>query len=79
MVDILVRGVSQHEAQALKRLAAQEKRSLNEFAREALLEKVKNAEARHEELWREVDAIRKSIGPLPDDSTAFIREWREKR
>ena len=79
MVDILVRGVSEKEAQALKSLAAREKRSLNEFVREALIEKVKNAEARHEELWREVDAIRESIGPLPDDSTDIIREWRERR
>ena len=79
MVDILVRGMSEKEAKTLKSLAAREKRSLNEFAREALLEKVRNADARHEELWREVDAIRESIGPLPDDSTDFIREWREKR
>jgi plasmid stability protein len=76
MVDILVRGVDEAVAQALKAKARRTQRTLNEVARDALREA---ATPSREEILSILDAIRCGIAPLPDDSTALIREDRDAR
>jgi hypothetical protein len=76
MVDILVRGVDEAVAQALKAKARLTRRTLNEVAREALLEA---ASPSREEIIAGIRSLRASIAPLPDDSAALIREDRDAR
>jgi len=76
MVDILVRGVSEDEARALKSLAAREKRSLNDLVRETLSEKAR-AELKAQR-WARISAVREEIGRLPDDSLDAIHEFRDR-
>jgi hypothetical protein len=76
MVDILVRGVDEAVAQALKAKARRTQRTLNEVAKEALSEA---ATPSREEIIDILDTIRDGIAPLPDDSTALIREDRDAR
>jgi hypothetical protein len=76
MVDILVRGVDEAVAQALKAKARRTQRTLNEVAKEALSEA---ATPSREEIIDILDTIRGGIAPLPDDSTALIREDRDAR
>ena len=76
MVDILVRGVDEAVAQALKARARQTRRTLNEVAKEALREAATPSRA---EVIAALDKLRSSIGPLDDDSTDLIREDRDNR
>jgi plasmid stability protein len=76
MVDILVRGVDEAVAQALKARARLTRRTLNEVARDALSEAATPSRA---EIIAALDAIRNGIAPLPEDSTALIREDRDTR
>jgi plasmid stability protein len=76
MVDILVRNVDKDIARRLKEKAAAKGASLSETAREALAAYVKPDKA---EAWARVDAIRKKIGKVTGDSTADIREDRDRR
>ena len=74
MVDILVRNVADAAAARLKKKAKAEGRSVNDIARAAIEAAAKPSRA---EIWAEIDQFRKRIGPLPGDSTADIREWRD--
>jgi plasmid stability protein len=76
MVDILVRGVDEAVAQALKARARRTQRTLNDVARDALSEAATPSRA---EIIAALDAIRNGIAPLPEDSTALIREDRDTR
>jgi len=76
MVDILVRNVDRETAKQLKAKAAAKGTSLSETAREALAAYVKPSK---EEAWARIDAIRKKIGKVSGDSTADIREDRDRR
>jgi plasmid stability protein len=73
MGQLLVRKL---EDELIERLKAKARgNSLEEFARAALR---KAAEPSREELWAEIDRFRARIGPLSGDSTAMIREDRDK-
>jgi hypothetical protein len=76
MVDILVRGVDEAVAQALKAKARLTRRTLNEVARDALSEAATPARA---EVIAALDKLRSGIAPLDDDSTDLIREDRDNR
>ena len=76
MVDILVRNVDAETARRLKEKAAASGASVNETARNAIVEYVKPDKS---ELWAKADAIRKKIGKVSGDSTEIIREWRDNK
>jgi plasmid stability protein len=76
MVDILVRNIDADTARRLKEMAAADGASVNETARKAITEYVKADKA---EAWARVDAIRNKIGKVSGDSTADIREDRDRR
>jgi plasmid stability protein len=76
MVDILVRNVDKDTARRLKDKAAAKGASLSETAREALAAYVKPDKT---EVWAKVDDIRKRIGKVSGNSTADIREDRDRR
>ena len=76
MVDILVRNVDDDTARRLKEKAAAAGASLSETAREALTAFVKPDKS---EAWAAADRIRAKIGRVSDDSTADIREDRDRR
>jgi plasmid stability protein len=75
MVDILVRKLDKKVAERLKKKATATGRSVSETARAAIEEYVKPSKA---EIIAEIDRLRESIGPVPGDSTAVIREWRDR-
>ena len=75
MPDILVRNVEDDVAQRMKEMARTKRTSANELAREALRVFFKPSRAA---AWAEIDALRARIGLLEDDSTAMIREDRDK-
>jgi len=75
MVDILVRNLNDDIARRLKEKAAAKGVSLSETAREALAAYVK---PNKEEIWAKIDRLRKSIGPVPGDSTPVIRRMRDR-
>jgi plasmid stability protein len=76
MVDILVRNIDAETARRLKEKAAASGASVNETARKAIADYVKPDKA---EAWARADAIRKKIGKISGDSTADIREDRDRR
>jgi len=76
MVDILVRNVDKETARRLKEKAKAKGTSVNETVREALAAYVKPGK---EEAWARIDAIRKKIGKVSGNSTADIREDRDRR
>ena len=76
MVDILVRNVDAAAAAQLKKKAKAAGKSVNDLAREALEATAKPSK---DEVWAEIDRIRKRIGPVQGDSTKDIREDRDKR
>jgi hypothetical protein len=78
-MDILVRGVGEETARWLKSIASSEKTSLNEVTKLALEEKANRAKARREAFWKEVDDLRNTIGPMPDNAVDLIREDRDAR
>jgi antitoxin FitA len=75
MVDILVRNVADATAARLKQKAKAAGKSLNDIAREALDSAAKPSK---QEVWAEIDRVRERIGPVQGDSTADIREDRDK-
>jgi plasmid stability protein len=76
MVDILVRNVDDAVAAQLKKKAKAAGKSVNDIAREALRAAAKPSK---EEVWAEIDRVRKRIGKISSDSTADIREDRDSR
>jgi plasmid stability protein len=76
MVDILVRNVDDTVAAQLKKKAKAAGKSVNDIAREALRAAAKPSK---EEIWAEIDRVRKRIGKISSDSTADIREDRDSR
>jgi plasmid stability protein len=76
MVDILVRNVDDTVAAQLKKKAKAAGKSVNDIAREALRAAAKPSK---EEIWADIDRVRKRIGKISSDSTADIREDRDSR
>lgn len=74
MVDILVRNVADATAARLKEKAKAAGKSVNDIAREALDSAARPSK---QEVWAEIDHVRKRIGPVQGDSTADIREDRD--
>jgi hypothetical protein len=74
MPDLLIRKIDPKDYERLRRRAKAQGKPLGQTARELLAEKLKPTK---EEIWAEIDQFRKRIGPLPGDSTADIREWRD--
>ncbi len=74
MVDILVRNVADTTAARLKEKAKQAGKSVNDIAREALDSAARPSK---QEVWAEIDRVRKRIGPVQGDSTTDIREDRD--
>jgi len=77
MPDLLVRGIDPEVFDRMRRTAEAQGKSLAQTAREALDEKFKPFRTK-EEVWAEADRIRKSIGPVPGDSTEVIRKARDR-
>lgn len=74
MPDLLVRKIDPKDYERLRRRAKAAGKSLGQTARDLLIEQLKPTK---DELWAEIDRFRERIGPLPGDSTADIREWRD--
>jgi plasmid stability protein len=74
MPDLLVRKIDPKDYERLCRRAKAQGKSLGRTAREILSEQLKPTK---QEIWAEIDRFRERIGPLPGDSTADIREWRD--
>jgi plasmid stability protein len=79
MVDVLVRGVSEEAARWLRIEAERDGRSMNDLTREAIEDKARKSKARREAFWKEVDALRDAIGPMPDNAVDLIRDDRDSR
>ena len=75
MADILVRGLDDDIAARLKEKARRGERSLNDLVKDVLSEAARPS---REEFWAKVKSLRDSMGPMPDDSTALIREDRDR-
>ena len=75
MGQVLVRKLEDDVIKRLKAKAKASGRSLEEFARQALREAAKPS---REEVWAEIDRIREMNGPTDFDSTAYIREMRDR-
>jgi plasmid stability protein len=76
VVDILVRNVAAATVARLKKKAKAAGKSLNDIAREAL---DIAAKPNKDEIWAEIDRVRRRIGPVQGDSTIDIREDRDSR
>jgi plasmid stability protein len=74
MPDLLVRDLDPELYDRLRKAAEVQGKSLSQTARDVLTEKLKPSK---EEIWAEIDRVRNRIGPVPGDSTADIREWRD--
>ncbi len=75
MGQVLVRNLDDAVIARLKAKAKAEKISVEELARRALRDAVRPTK---EEAWAEIERIREAIGPVDWDSTAFIREGRDR-
>jgi plasmid stability protein len=75
MTDLLVRKVDAETIAQLKKKAKAAGKSVSDIAREALRAAAK---PNKEDLWAEADRFRERIGPVSGDSTADIREWRDR-
>ena len=75
MGQIIVRNLDEDIIERLKRRAAERKISLERHVREVLAEAAKPTRA---EAVAKIAALRKQIGPVPGDSTAVIREARDR-
>lgn len=75
MGQVLVRNLEDDVIDQLKRRAKKAGTSLEDVARNALREAARPS---REELLEEIDRIRGEIGPVDFDSTAFIREMRDR-
>jgi hypothetical protein len=75
MADLLVRDIDPEVYKRMKKAAEAQGKSLAQTAREALSEKFKPSKA---EVWAEVDRFRERIGSIPGNSTADIRELRNR-
>jgi len=73
--QVLVRKLEDGVIERLKVKARASGRSLEEFARHALREAAKPS---REEVWAEIDRIRELNRATDFDSTAVIREMRER-
>lgn len=74
MPDLLIRKIDPKVYQRLRRRAKAQGKPLGQTARELIAEQLKPTK---EETWAEINQFRERIGPLPGDSTADIREWRD--
>lgn len=74
MGQILVRNLDDRIIDRLKQRARRENTSLEQSVRRILTEAAKPS---REQVVAEIDALRKRIGPVPGDSTGFIREHRD--
>ena len=74
MGQILVRNLDDRIIDRLKQRARRENTSLEQSVRRILTEAAKPS---REQVVAEIDALRKRIGPVPGDSTVFIREHRD--
>jgi len=72
--NIFVRNLADATAARLKAKAKAAGKSVNDIIREALDAAAKPSK---EEIWAEIDRIRKKIGKVSGDSTQIIREWRD--
>lgn len=75
MAQIIVRNLDDKVIALLKRRAKEKRVSLEQHVRDVLAE---TAHPSRTEIIAEIDRIRESIGPVPGDSTAVIREWRDR-
>jgi plasmid stability protein len=75
MADILVRNVDEETARRLKEKAKAKGVSVSDTVREAIAAYVKPSK---EEAWAAADAFRQKIGRISGDSTADIREDRDR-
>ena len=75
MAQVLVRGLEQEVVDRLKAKAKASGTSLEEFARRALRDVARPAK---EDVWAEIDRIRAMSTPSDFDSTALIREMRDR-
>jgi plasmid stability protein len=75
MGQVLVRKLEDEVIERLKAKAKASGRSPEEFARQTLREAAKPS---REEVWAEIDRIREMNGPTDFDSTAYIREMRDR-
>lgn len=74
MPDLLIRDIDPEEYERLRKTAEAQGKSLSQTARQMLSEKLKPSK---QEIWAEIDRIRKRIGKISSDSTADIREDRD--
>jgi len=74
MGQVLIRNLDDRVIERLKLRAARDNTSLEQTLRTIL---TKAAEPSRAEIVAEIDALRERIGPVPDDSTALIREDRD--
>lgn len=74
MRDLLVRKIDPKDYERLRRRAKAEGKSLGQTAREILSAQLR---PNKEEIWAEIDRIRKKIGKVSRDSTADIRADRD--
>lgn len=75
MGQVLVRKLEDEVIQRLKSKAKAQGQSLEEFARQTLRQAAQPA---REEVWAEIDRIRSENPPSDFDSTAYIREMRDR-
>jgi antitoxin FitA len=75
MGQLLVRKLEDEVIERLKAKAKANGHSLEEFARHALRGA---SQPSREEVWAEIDRVRKMNGPTDFDSTACIREMRDR-
>lgn len=75
MAQVLVRGLEQEVVDRLKAKAKASGTSLEEFARRALRDVAKPSK---DEAWAEIDRIRAMMPKSDFDSTAYIREMRDR-
>jgi antitoxin FitA len=73
--QVLVRKLEDDVIRRLKAKAKASGRSLEDLARNALREAAKPSP---EEVWAEIDRIREMNGPSDFNSTAYIRQMRDR-
>jgi hypothetical protein len=79
LTDLLIRDLASDDAEYLRQRAMRNKTSLSEAGKELIREARARDRAERDALWERIARIREAIGPLREDSTDFIREWRERR
>jgi plasmid stability protein len=76
MSDLLIRNIESDVADELKSAASESGRSVQAEATLVLREWMRERKRRRD-FWRHAREVRERIGPIPGDSTEYIREDRD--